>query len=130
MRESELIGEALWELLTRGWMDREKFGQLLELYHRARVREAAEGPAAEPPAAEPETRREPEKVKPLARKKRAILSQLQSRRETGTGLQDVADASGGTVTMELLISALEARPLTVAEWEAIGKALKAAREAK
>jgi tRNA G18 (ribose-2'-O)-methylase SpoU len=42
--------------------------------------------------------------------------------------QDVVDASDGTVNMELLIAALEAQPLTVAQWESIGKALEAARK--
>lgn len=71
----------------------------------------------------------PEPDKPMLRKKRRILAELQARRETGTGLQDIVDAGGGRFDMTVLLSALEARYLTVAQWDDIDRALKKAKKA-
>lgn len=81
---------------------------------------------AEPEPA-PEPPRPKARVTDLAKKKTRIRAELESRRETGTGLQDVVDASRGRVTMAMLLDALDAMPLTVAQWEDIGKAIRAAK---
>ena len=153
------IAELLWKVISGKEMDSAQFARYMEAYYQARLLEEGYVPAGEAgtpaitdgtphPSAAPTPSPQgegfavsivdteelapqpaPEPDKPMLRKKRRILAELQARRETGTGLQDIVDAGGGRFDMTVLLSALEARYLTVAQWDDIDRALKKAKKA-
>ena len=124
-----VVAELLFHRVRDSEVEESRLLMYLEAYHKARMIDRASEqpvtpgslPPVEPPAAQEK------KTSPLARKKQRILAELESRKARGLGMQDIVDASGGAVSLSDVLCALGGGMLPVATWDAMAKALKAAK---